>query len=68
VIVLPERGKTAVITISQKPEVKENNGVSKRHLNSIIEWVQLNEPILIKYWKSQGKMPLKELLAKINRV
>ena len=38
------------ITISQDPKIVGEVFINKRKLNKVIEWVKLNEKVLLDYW------------------
>ena len=44
------QGNNFSITISQDPKIVGEVFINKRKLNKVIEWVKLNEKVLLDYW------------------
>lgn len=60
--------KEAVISFSHDEETKiqhNDQDISLKRLNKVIEWVELNKKVLLEYWVSRGKITTDEVLKKL---
>jgi hypothetical protein len=57
-----------VIDITNKNVVEGKCKLSTKEYNKILEWIDLNRIVILKYWNSHGEMLTRELYSNVRKL